>query len=409
MPVRTLYICYFGLNEPLVQTQVLPYLRELQKDGIEVSLLTFEPHFRKSWTADKLNEVRAQMAAEGIDWHAAAYHKRPSVPATAYDILNGARIIANLIKEKEFDVLHGRTLIGVVMALAGRRLATRRPKVIYDMRGFFAEEYTDAGIWPAGGWLYRTAKAIDNRAIRKADAFVVLTEKARSLLFPESAETHRDGRGRPVEVIPCCIDQARFAAGTWGTLHERLNVGGRTVIAYVGSFGGWYMTDEMLDLFATARRLDPEVFALVLTQRDPAAVKERFKEADYTDDDLLVATVPPDEVPGYLAAADMAISFIKPCYSKRASSPTKIAEYLACGLPVISNRGIGDLDEQLTADGVGVLIDRFDAKAYEAAFSEIQAMGDVQDRCRESARHRFDLVTVGGPRYRWLYKNLLQT
>ena len=39
---KTLYICYFGVREPLVQTQVIPYLRELKKDGYEISLLTFE-------------------------------------------------------------------------------------------------------------------------------------------------------------------------------------------------------------------------------------------------------------------------------------------------------------------------------------------------------------------------------
>ena len=42
-PVHSLYICYFGLREPLVQTQVLPYLRELVAGGVKMSLLTFEP------------------------------------------------------------------------------------------------------------------------------------------------------------------------------------------------------------------------------------------------------------------------------------------------------------------------------------------------------------------------------
>ena len=48
----------------------------------------------------------------------------------------------------------------------------------------------------------------------------------------------------------------------------------------------------------------------------------------------------PGEVPRYLKAADVAISFIKPCYSKQSSSPTKIAEYLASGLPVVCNAGL---------------------------------------------------------------------
>ena len=47
--MKTLYLCYFGLREPLVQTQVVPYLREMRAAGIEVSLLTFEPGWPRSW------------------------------------------------------------------------------------------------------------------------------------------------------------------------------------------------------------------------------------------------------------------------------------------------------------------------------------------------------------------------
>jgi len=44
--MRSLYICYFGIEEPLVKTQVLPYLRELVKGGHEMSLVTFEQSCR---------------------------------------------------------------------------------------------------------------------------------------------------------------------------------------------------------------------------------------------------------------------------------------------------------------------------------------------------------------------------
>ena len=54
---HTLYICYFGLRQPLVQTQVIPYLQEIAKGGIRVSLLTFEPDFGATWTADQIGEM----------------------------------------------------------------------------------------------------------------------------------------------------------------------------------------------------------------------------------------------------------------------------------------------------------------------------------------------------------------
>src|SRR2546423_13481829 len=96
MSIGTLSLCYFGLREPLVQTQVLPYLRRLAASGVEVSLLTFEPELKRRWKADELEEERSRLAREGIRWHRLAYHKRPSLPATAFDILTGALFAARL-------------------------------------------------------------------------------------------------------------------------------------------------------------------------------------------------------------------------------------------------------------------------------------------------------------------------
>ena len=45
----SIYICYFNTEEPLVHTQVLPYLRALAQDGIDMHLLTFEK--RGAWRA----------------------------------------------------------------------------------------------------------------------------------------------------------------------------------------------------------------------------------------------------------------------------------------------------------------------------------------------------------------------
>src|SRR5438874_7436929 len=83
MPEAALYLCYFGLGEPLVQTQVLPFLRELAADGMDVSLLTFEPG-RAS--AESRRAEKASLAGEGIRWHALPHHRRPSLPATLSDV-----------------------------------------------------------------------------------------------------------------------------------------------------------------------------------------------------------------------------------------------------------------------------------------------------------------------------------
>ncbi|MEZ5424184.1 MAG: hypothetical protein R2682_13975 [Pyrinomonadaceae bacterium] len=113
---RSLYICYFGVREPLVQTQVLPYLRELVAGGHEMTLLTFEPDLKAKWTSEQIDEMRERLAADGIAWHRLAYHKWPSAPATAWDVFAGVFRVRRLMRETDFDLLHCRAHIPALMA-----------------------------------------------------------------------------------------------------------------------------------------------------------------------------------------------------------------------------------------------------------------------------------------------------
>jgi glycosyltransferase involved in cell wall biosynthesis len=409
MSTRTLYLCYFGLREPLVQTQVLPYLRQLAWGGIDVSLLTFEPEMKRNWSRAQIEEEQARLAGEGLDWHCLPYHKRPSLPATLYDVARGAWVAARLSRRKGVRIFHARGHVPALMGALAKRIAGGR--MVFDIRGFMPEEYTDAGVWPENGRLYRGVKRVERYLMASSDAFVVLTEKARQILFP--GQESSDSQGRPIEVIPCCVDPARFRAAeglSRDQLRDELNLTGRRVIVYVGSFGGWYMTDEMTQFLSVAYEHDPRTFALILTQSSPEPVRERLRALGLKDDDFFVGKVAAAEVPRYLKAADASISFIKACYSKLSSSPTKIAEYLASGLPVVCNTGVGDLDELLTTDRVGVVIREFRREAYTAALTELDRLCEdptLNARCRASAVERFNMETVGGFRYRRLYRRLL--
>ena len=411
MGSKTLYICYFGVREALVQTQVIPYLREIIKGGVEVSLLTFEPDFKLKWTQEQIATEKANLSEKGINWYCLQYHKRPSAPATAFDVMNGAWFVAKLLRLEKFDVIHCRVHIPMLMGAIARKLSKHKPDLLFDIRGFFPEEYTDAGVWPEGGWLYRSAKRVERWLLEEADGFVVLTEKAREILFPESAETGFDEFGRPVEVIPCCVDLEKFkTANEWSRreVQAELKIDKRKVLAYVGSFGGWYLTDEMFDFFATARESDLNTFILILTQRETEKIRNALLERGFAEGDFFVGSVTPGEIPRYLCAADVAISFIKECYSKQSSSPTKIAEYLACGVPVISNRGIGDIDDVIERNGVGVMLHDFSTESYLSALKRLEDLGNIGEKCRETAQREFDLEKVGGERYGRLYRKLLE-
>jgi glycosyltransferase involved in cell wall biosynthesis len=194
-------------------------------------------------------------------------------------------------------------------------------------------------------------------------------------------------------------------------MRKKLNIENRFVITYVGSFGGWYLTDEMADFFKAAKHKNADSFALVLTQSNPEMISELLKNHGLSENDFYISKVSPAEISKYLSAADAAISFIKPCYSKLSSSPTKIAEYLISGVPVISNRGVGDVAELIEENKVGAVLANFDEKSYLTALFELKELaktGDLRERCRETARREFDLEKTAGAKYRSIYSRLLK-
>jgi glycosyltransferase involved in cell wall biosynthesis len=412
---KSLYICYFGVREPLVQTQVIPYLREICKDEIEISLLTFEPDFNSRWTDDEVERERQNLKNQGINWHCLPYHKRFSAIATAYDIFCGAWFVWKALRRDNIDILHGRVHTPTLMGALARRFSRRKPKLLFDIRGFFPEEYTEGGMWKPGGLLFRSAKRVERWLLKDSDGFVVLTEKARDILFPGAVLTGEDLLGRPVEVIPCCVDVKRFNAshnGSRSAMRQRLGIGDRRVLVYVGSFGSnWYMPGELADFLSQSRRQRPDTFALILSQTAPELIRPLLESRGFSERDFLIQKVTPSEIPAYLEAADVGVSFIRPCFSKLASSPTKNAEYLAAGLPIVVNIGVGDTAEFTREDGVGCVVEEFTSENYASVLDEIERLlsdgSAIRRGCRSSAVNRFDLEKVGGKRYRRLYRKLL--
>jgi glycosyltransferase involved in cell wall biosynthesis len=396
--VKTLYLCYFGLQEPLVQTQVLPYLRELVAADIQVYLMTFEPQRQQRWTAQALADEQVRLESEGIKWSALPYHKSPSVPATLYDIVAGAWAAVRLVRRHRIDVLHARAHIPLAMALIAAKLASCA--LIFDIRGLMAEEYADAGVWATDSLKFRIIKRLEKAGIKKADQVVVLTEAMKRWLLNTRL---RDADN--VEVIPCCVD---FAGYTGVASNGEATTEAFEVI-YAGSVTGLYLLEEMGRFFLEVRTRRPRAFLRILTMSSASEASERLRLLGLQPEDFWIGGVSPRGVPRYLQRAHLGLSFRKPTFSQLAASPTKIAEYLAAGLPVVSNAGIGDVDDLLQTKSVGVVVRDFMATEFaRAADAALALAGDARTRarCVEVGRLHFDLHTVGGVRYARVYSKI---
>jgi glycosyltransferase involved in cell wall biosynthesis len=408
---RVLFISYNGMLDPLGQSQVIPYLRELAKRGVRFTLLSFERATAfELGGPERCELLRRHLSGENVEWHWLRYHQKPSLPATAYDVIAGFRYAALLVKRNRIEMVHARSHIPATIALALKKRFDL--KMIFDVRGLMAEEYVDALHWRAGSIAYRLTKTMEQRALAASDGIVTLTER----IWPVIKEW--DGlRGRDVvhEVVPCCtdLDLFRFRPADRERRRAELGLADHFTIVYSGSIDGWYLTDKMVDFFAEVLQKRPGAYFLWLTPSKHDRIKSLMTRRKISPRNYSVLAAASSDVPSYLCASDVGLAFIKPCVSKLASSPTKTAEYLACGLPLIINAGIGDSDALVSDEGVGVLVREFTHAEYSRAASAIEGFArnceETRRRAREVAERLFDVRDVGGERYSRLYEKVSES
>lgn len=395
MTSGVLYISYSGMLEPLGQSQVLAYQEHLAVDH-PVHLVSFERP--EDWARVTEREAVAQrMKSAGIHWHPLRYHKRFSVLATAWDITCGALKGQRLVRKHGLAIVHARSYVSSVMALIIKNFTG--VKYVFDMRGFWADERVDGGLWPRSGRMYRVAKWFEKRFLLSADHVVSLTQAA----VREMARfDYLQERMPPVTVIPTCADLGRFVPMP----REQDNSG--FVLGYVGSAGTWYLFDEVATCFAHLLRLQPDARFLILNRGEHPYIRDRLAVAGVPPESVELTTVTHAEVPRQMARMDAGVFFIKPVFSKQASAPTKLAEFLGCGIPCLGNAGVGDMAEVLEGEQVGVALKAFDGVSLNEGLQQLLQL--VQDpatrvRCVAAAKEYFSL-DEGVRRYAAVYKLL---
>jgi glycosyltransferase involved in cell wall biosynthesis len=399
-----LYISYDGMTDPLGRSQVLPYLAGLSALGYRITMLSCE---KPGPFASLKEEIEAITSAAGITWVPLPYTRHPPVLSTVRDVWRLRRAAAALHLASPFTAVHCRSYVA---ALVGLKMKERFGcRFIFDMRGFWADERVDGNLWRLSNPLYRAIyryfKRMEKRFLENADSVITLTEAARR----EIHDWPLRNNPVPIEVIPCCVDTALFSPGAnprdgRDGLRSGLGIGANDlVLSYLGSLGTWYMLGEMLDFFSRLLLRHPSARFLFVTIDDPAVILREAAERGIDPGRIVVRSAERAEVPMYIAASDLSIFFIRPTYSKKASSPTKQGELMSMGTPVICNAGVGDTDEVVRRYRSGVLVPRFGTAEYDAAVDRVGWLTSLDPAAIRRGALEFYSLEEGIRRYSGVY------
>lgn len=397
---KTLYITYTGLMDPLGESQVLQYVLGLAAKGHEMAVLSFEKPDALADSAG-IAAMQAKLKAAGIRWHRARYHRKPGMPATAFDIWLGIRKGSTIARSMGAEVVHCRSYPGSLMGLGVKRRTGAR--LIFDMRGFWPDERVDGGVWQREGMAYRVVKRLERKLFLGADHVVSLT---RSGVREFEKFDYLQGRIPLSSVIPTCTNLELFRP------RDDIPREGFT-LGYVGSVGTWYIFEQVASIVARAFELREDARLLVINKggHDRIRADLQAKGVDLSRVEIMAS--PYDEVGRNMARMDAGVFIIRAAWSKRASCPTRMGEFLACGKPCLVNGGVGDVAEDLSEIGTGIVLpstadQHADLSGLDTALEQLFAMAAdpaTAPRARAGAEALFALEK-GVEEYDRIYRGL---
>ena len=360
MTLRPLtYLTHDSLSEGVGVSQVLSYVEELARRGVDVHLHSFEKGQPAASTRERLQRW-------GVRWTPHPFG-RPGAAGGLARVLQGARAVRGA------RMVHARS----DMAAASAMLAGV-DRWLWDVRSLWADQRIALGALRSGSPEHLVLQRVERAAARRSGAVVTLTEA----VVPVLERRHGVRLHDRTEVIPTCVDLDRFVMAPLPDGPPRLLL--------AGTLNTYYDVPLMARFAAVARRLGGarlDVLSPGASPWDPVLLEAGAERG----------VAGPHEMPVRVAASSVGLSVCRTDagVSLTAAMPTKIAEFLAVGRPVVVNPGLGDADALVRSARVGVVLDDVSEAGLERAWHEVASLlsdRDTAARCRRLAESHFSLT-----------------
>jgi hypothetical protein len=376
-------LIYNSFGDPLFQNVMLPFMRTLASEsGWRFHLITFEqPYFEIP--ANEKQLVAQELEDRHMTWYPRKHHTgKLLIVKKAWDFISIGFLLISL-RSKGVRIIWSFANVAASISWVYARILSYRSVIYsYEPHSAFMEEL---GIWKKSSWNYRILNALEERAGRDADYVLTGTKYMVDHL-------HAHGAKGEVYRAPTSADESKFyfRTGARKILEQRYSLNeSDKLILYVGKFGGLYYASEILLLFRILDENIPDCRFIVVSPNPYDQIVRLCGEVHFDPHKVVYITKPVQEdIKICISGADLGVTAIPPTPSQKYRSPTKVAEYLLCGLPYITTAGVSEDDTIAVEYDVGVVVKDFSEPNIFAAVPEIRNLlgkdkEEMVQRCRE--------------------------
>jgi glycosyltransferase involved in cell wall biosynthesis len=388
--MNLLYVTWDGPQVNYLEELFAPILSELrnEKNNIYIYQFTWGDDKRIRATYDRCNEF-------GLYYKAQRIIRTPRVAGALVSLCIGIYRVTKVLREKGIQVVICRGVVPSLCLLFALRW--HNIPLVFDSDGLPLDEMVEfSGLSPTGV-IYGFLRQIEYLTLRRAAVILTRSRQGSITLHARAGggipatQFYTVTNGRDINRFRYHGDDER------ARIRSQLNIPfSAPLIIYVGSLGPKYCLNSMLRVFESVRDVLPNSRFLILSPSYEYFQSFRRKE---NLSDVIFVSVPSEDVPIYISAADLGLALIESTFSTRAASAIKTAEYLLCGVPVVSTSGIGDIDSQLS-DECGLIVDYChdpDLGNQVADWFSTRVLTErskFRERCIRLGRERFSLHTA---------------
>lgn len=389
--MNILYISYDGILEPLGYSQVFNYLANLSSKNRKFFLLSFEKKkdLNKKSKVSSLSEFASK---RNIIWTHLRYHSKPAIVASIFDMVCGLFLILRNTRNEKIDLIHIRGYLPMLIAIPLKFWF--KSKLVFDMRGFWADEKADRASWNRKSLKFKFFKALEKYSLEISDHVICLTFHAKNLLI----EKYRFLDADKISVIRTCVDMESFKIKNKKVTNKNL-----LVFGYLGSIDTAYDISKVLSLLESIQK-DINFHLKILTNSNQIIIHEIASKAGLKKENYSIYQIEYKEVPIFLDSIDVGIFYLKDNFSIKASMPTKIGEFFAKGIPIVCNNFNNDISNLINED-TGVIFDFDDLNLNDLKKVTSLRFND-SEKIRDFAKAEFSL-NLGVKQYDEIYNILI--
>jgi glycogen(starch) synthase len=314
-----------------------------------------------------------------------------------------ARRIEAVARQWQPDILHAHS--PVLDAMAAQRVAERlKLPLVYEIRAFWEDAAVGNGTGREGSLKYRATRALETRAVKRADAVAVICAGLKNDLVGRGADASK------IMISPNGVDLNMFGEPLPRDAALAAELGlGDEVIGFIGSFYDYEGLDVLIEAMPALVAARPSLH-LVLVGGGPCdpALLAQAKASPAAARIHFIGRVPHQEVERYYSVIDLLVYPRKHMRLTDLVTPLKPLEAMA-QRKLVAASDVGGHRELIRDGDTGTLFAPDDPAALARSVARVFAERDQWDARRTRARAFVEAErnwAVNVARYDSVYQNL---